>query len=64
MIPHQELSWAKFKLKGGTVGVCYLIRGAANDPIIYLRLTFGLHHEACKCVYLLILVSEAPTNKK
>ena len=42
----------------------HLIRGAANYPIIYLRPTFGLHHKACKCVYLHILISEAPRNKK
>ena len=33
-------------------------------PIIYLRPTFGLHHEAWKCVYLRILISAEPTNKK
>ena len=43
--------------------VCF-IRGAANHPIIYLRSTFDLHHEACKSVYLRILISEAYTNKK
>ena len=42
----------------------HLMRGAANHPIIYLRSTFGLHHEANKCAYLRILISEAPTNKK
>ena len=42
----------------------HLIREAASPPIIYLRPTFGLHHGACKCVYLRILISEAPTNKK
>ena len=42
----------------------HLIRGAASYPIIYLRTNFCLHHEAYKCVYLCILISEAPTNKK
>ena len=27
-------------------------------------MNFGLHHEACKCVYLRILISETFTNKK
>ena len=26
--------------------------------------TLGLHHEACKCVYVRILISETSTNKK
>ena len=41
----------------------YLFRGAANYRVIYLLPTFDLHHEICKCVYLRILISEAPTNK-
>ena len=42
----------------------YLIGGAAKPSIICLRPTFGLHHEACKCAYLCILISETPTNIK
>ena len=42
----------------------YFIGGSANHPIIYLRFTLGLRHEACKCVYLRILISDVPTNKK
>ena len=41
-----------------------LIRGAADSSIIYLPPTFGLYHEAFKCVYLRILISEAPTKNK
>ena len=62
ILPNQELSGAKSELQGRTVGVCYERNG--QPPIIYLRPTFGLHHEACKYVYLLILISETPTNRK
>ena len=37
---------------------------SAKHPVNYLRPTFGLHHKACMCVYLLILISDEPTNKK
>ena len=42
----------------------HFIGGAANYPIIYPEPPLGLHHEACKCVYLRILISEASTNIK
>ena len=42
----------------------HFIGGAANYPIIYPYPTFGLHHEACKCVYLRILISKSSTYKK
>ena len=41
----------------------HLIREAANLLITYLWPAFCLHHEACKCVYLRILISEASKNK-
>ena len=63
-VPNQELSGAKSELQGERWAYVHLIREAANYPIIHLRLTFGLHHKACKCAYLCILISEASTNKK
>ena len=65
-LPNQELSRAKFELQGGggeRWAYVHLIREAANLPIIYKRPSIGLHHEACKCVYLSILISEVPTKK-
>ena len=41
----------------------HFLGGAANYPIIYPLPTFGLHHEACKCVYLRILISVTSTNE-
>ena len=61
---NQELSEAKSKLQEEREAYVHIIRVAANHPITYLRPTFGLHHEAWKCGYLLILISEAPTNEK
>ena len=37
MQPNQELSGAKSKLQGETVGVCLFYKRAANPPIIYVR---------------------------
>ena len=60
-LPNQELLGAKSELRWAYV---HLIREAANLPIIYQRPIFGLHHKACKYVFLRILKSEAPTNRK
>ena len=50
--PNQELSGAMSELQGEPVGVCS-----------FYKMVGILHYEACKCAYLYILISEAPTNK-
>ena len=61
IIPNQELSGAKSEVR--TVGVCSSYK-RGGQPSYALPPTFGLHHEACKCVYLHILISEAHTINK
>ena len=64
LLPNQELRGLSPNYRGERWAYVHRIRGAANHPIIYLRPTFGLPHEACNSVYLRILPSEAPTSKK
>ena len=61
LLPNQELSGPKSELQWETVGVCSSYK---RVNIIYLRPIYGLHYETRKCIYLRILISEAPTNKK
>ena len=58
---YRELS---LNYRGERWAYVHFIGGAANYILIYPQPTFGLHHEACKCVYLRILISEASTNIK
>ena len=64
ILPNQELSGLSSNYRGERWAYVPFIGGSANHPIINLRPSFGLHHEACKCVYLRSLISEEPKNKK